>query len=128
MASGAAKENVLDSGVFEDLAELFIYFRNVIRQRRQEPRDDLISLLVNSKQDGVLAELDVIQFIMLLLVAGNETTTNLIGNAVAALLDHPSQLDLVLEDPSLIPNLVEDTLRFDATITVRARGTVTLGS
>jgi cytochrome P450 len=123
MASGAAKENVLESGVLDDISELFLFMREVIRDRRKTPRDDLISLLVDPKQKDVLGELDVIQFVLLLLVAGNETTTNLIGNAANALLDHPSQLDRVIDDPSLIPKVIEETLRFEPPLTVGFRNT-----
>jgi cytochrome P450 len=63
----------------------------------------------------------VIQFVMLLLVAGNETTTNLIGNAVTALLDHPEQLARVAADPALVPAVVEETLRWDAPVQVLFR-------
>jgi cytochrome P450 len=123
VASGAAKENVLDSGVLDDIADLFLFLRKEIKARRKEPRDDLISALVDPEQDAVLGELDVIQFVILLLVAGNETTTNLIGNAVNALIDHPGQLDRILDDPSLIPGLVEETLRFEPPLTVVFRNT-----
>ena len=123
MASGAAKENIFESGALDDISELFLFMRDVIRDRRKEPRDDLISLLVDSKQKDVLGELDVIQFVLLLLVAGNETTTNLIGNAANALLDHPSQLARVLEDPSLISNVIEETLRYEPPLTVGFRNT-----
>jgi cytochrome P450 len=123
MASGASKENILDSGIFDDIGDLFVYMREVIKQRRKEPRDDLISILVDPKQGDVLSGIDVIQFVMLLLVAGNETTTNLIGNAVNALLDHPSQLDRVVDDPSLIANVIEETIRFEPPLTVGFRNT-----
>ena len=123
VASGAAKENVLDSGVLDDIGDLFLFLRQVIKERRKDPRDDLISALVDPKQEAVLGELDVIQFVILLLVAGNETTTNLIGNAVNALIDHPSQLERVLDDPSQIPGLVEETLRFEPPLTVVFRNT-----
>ncbi len=123
MASGASKENILDSGIFDDIGDLFVYMREVIKQRRKEPRDDLISILVDPKQSDVLSGIDVIQFVMLLLVAGNETTTNLIGNAVNALLDHPSQLDRVVDDPSLIANVIEETIRFEPPLTVGFRNT-----
>jgi cytochrome P450 len=123
VASGTAKENVLASGVLDDITELFIYLKDVIQKRRESPRDDLISLLVDSKQQAVLGEIDIIQFVVLLLVAGNETTTNLIGNAANALLDHPRQLDRIIEDPSLISNLVEETLRFDSPLAIGFRNT-----
>jgi cytochrome P450 len=123
VASGAAKDNFLESGVFEDLSGLYIYLSKFIQQRRKEPREDLISLLVDPKQDGVLSDIDVIQFVILLLVAGNETTSNLIGNAVSALLDHPEQLDQVIEDPARIPNLIAETLRFEPPLSVGFRNT-----
>ncbi len=123
LASGASKENMLDSGILDDIGALFVYMREVIKARRKEPRDDLISILVDPEQSDVLGELDVIQFVMLLLVAGNETTTNLIGNAVHALLDHPRQLARVADDPSLIPNVIEETIRFEPPLTVAFRNT-----
>jgi cytochrome P450 len=123
VASGAAKEDVLASGVLEDITELFIYLNDVIRERRRSPQGDLISLLADPEKKAVLSEIDIIQFVILLLVAGNETTTNLIGNAVHALIDHPRQLDRVIADPSMIPNLVEETLRFDSPLAVGFRNT-----
>jgi cytochrome P450 len=60
----------------------------------------------------------VVQFVVLLLAAGNETTTNLIGNAVTALLDHPDQLARVAADPSLVPAAIEETLRYDAPVQI----------
>jgi cytochrome P450 len=97
--------------------ETMAYFGGVIEQRRREPRSDLISALVQAKEgEQRLSADEVMAFAGLLLVAGNETTTNLIGNAVIALLDHPDQLARVLDDLSLIPNLVEEALRYDAPV------------
>ena len=102
------------TGVF---LEIVRYLRGVARARRKNPADDLISKIV-AQQDGVagLADADVIVFVMVLLVAGNETTTNLIGNAVSALLDHPSELDVLVRDESLVPAWIEETLRYDTPI------------
>jgi cytochrome P450 len=99
------------------MGELYRYLRGVIAERRRRPGDDLVSVIV-AGQDGeaTLSDLEVFQFALLLLVAGNETTTNLVGNAVQALLDHPDQLELVCESPALIPALVEEALRFDSPI------------
>jgi cytochrome P450 len=77
----------------------------------------VISAIV-AEQDGEagLSDREVVQFVILLLIAGNETTTNLIGNAVKALLRHPEQLARVAADPALVPRLIEETLRWDAPI------------
>lgn len=96
----------------EDL-ELEQYLTQVINQRRASPREDLISALIAAEVDGEkLSEPDLVQFCKLLLVAGNETTTNLIGNAVLTLLEHPDQFALLRENPALIPSAIEEVLRF----------------
>ena len=90
------------------------YFRPIILQRRAEPRDDIVSALVRAQDEGTrLNERETLNMLRLLLVAGNETTANLIGNGVLALLRHPEQLQRLREDPSLIPGAVEELLRFD---------------
>ena len=97
--------------------EFVAYFECVVALRREQPGDDLVSALVRAETgDQLLQPEDVIAFCMLLLIAGNETTTNLIGNAVRALLDHPDQLRLVLDDASLVPNMVEEALRYDSPV------------
>lgn len=101
---------------FRTLGELHGYLRGVVRERRSAPRDDLISVLVDPAQSTTLDTAGVVQFVTLLLIAGNETTTNLIGNAVLALLDHPEELDRVQSDLSLVPNLVEETLRWNTPV------------
>jgi cytochrome P450 len=93
------------------------YFKEVIERRRREPRDDLISLLVRAEEDlGALTPVQILGFTILLLVAGNETTTNLIGNTTQALLANPEQLAKVAADPTLVPGLVEEGLRYDSPI------------
>jgi cytochrome P450 len=116
VSTGSARVNPFESGLLDHFAELFVYLRGTVKRRRRAPADDLVSLLVDPSQDGVLDELDMVLFVVLLLVAGNETTTNLIGNAVHALLEHPEQLARVASDPSLVPALIEETLRWDAPI------------
>jgi cytochrome P450 len=94
-----------------------VYFEGVVEERRREPRNDLISALIQAhEQDAALTSNEVLAFIALLLIAGNETTTNLLGNAMLALLANPDQLELVQDDHSLIPNLVEEALRYDAPV------------
>ncbi len=90
------------------------YFAAEIERRRAEPSDDLISALVQAEtSEGQLSAPELLAFSRLLLVAGNETTTNLIGNAMIALLDHPEQLERLRAEPALIPDALEETLRFD---------------
>jgi cytochrome P450 len=93
--------------------ECISYLAKVARERRRAPADDLISAIVSPGEGGALHPQDAMQFVMLLLVAGNETTTNLIGNATNALLDHPEQLARVAADPALVPDAIEEALRFD---------------
>jgi len=93
------------------------YFEEVVAQRRESPKDDLISVLVRAQEtEQALTPEEVIAFAALLLVAGNETTTNLIGNAVLALLDHPNEFAKVRANRLLVANLVEETLRYDGPV------------
>lgn len=99
------------------------YFRPVIRARRAEPRDDIISALTQAEEQGdTLSEREMLTMLGLLLAAGNETTTNLIGNGVLALLRHPDQLERLRSDPSLVPAAVEELLRFDSPVQTDFRG------
>jgi cytochrome P450 len=107
------------------LRELRLYLEGVIAKRRQEPRDDLISALLQSgEQEGLLRPDDVVQFANLLLIAGNETTTNLIGNGVHALLENPGEWRKLLGTPELIPNAVEEMLRYDSPVLGVSRSAV----
>ncbi len=100
-----------------EMDEMIDYFDEIVARRRAEPRDDLVSALVRAETgEHPLTGDEVISFCILLLIAGNETTTNLIGNAMLALLAHPDQLALVREEPSLIPNMVEEALRYDSPV------------
>jgi cytochrome P450 len=102
--------------------EFRAYMTGVIEERRAAPGEDLISTLIHSGEgEGILDPGQVISFASLLLAAGSETTTNLIGNAVLALLHHPEQLERVQADPRLIPALVEETLRYDSPIQLTMR-------
>jgi len=97
--------------------ELADYFRAVISERRREPRDDLISALIAAEEQGqALSEDELMATLILLLVAGNETTTNLIGNGTLALLRHPEQMRKLREDPSLVQTAVEELLRYDGPV------------
>jgi cytochrome P450 len=114
----------LTSGFAEAMQELAEYIRGVVAQRTTQPSDDLISVLLAAQDDGAgLSAAEMTIFVLLLLVAGNETTTNLIGNATDALLSHPSQLARVSADRSLVPSWIEETLRWDSPVQFVSRRT-----
>jgi cytochrome P450 len=94
--------------------QLLSYLRSVVEARRREPKDDLISVLVDPRHGDTLDTQAVLLFATLLLVAGNETTTNAIGSAIEQLLRDPELLGRVTEDPNLIPALVEETVRLES--------------
>jgi len=96
---------------------LSMYFFEQVELRRREPRDDLLTRLVEAEVDGErLTPMELGAFLILLLVAGNETTTNLIGTAVRVLAEHPEMMERIRNDRSLVWNLVEESLRMDAPI------------
>jgi len=97
--------------------ELLEYFGSVIAERRQRPGDDLISLLVHSEIDGErLEEFDLLMFCMTLLVAGNETTRNLLAHGALALATYPDERALLRRDATLMPRAVEEMLRWGSPV------------
>jgi cytochrome P450 len=93
--------------------EMAEYFRWIIEQRRQEPKNDLISALLAAQIDGQhLTEWELLGFCVLLLVAGNETTTHLIANAIWCLDDHPEALAELRANRALLPDAIEEVLRY----------------
>jgi cytochrome P450 len=106
-------------------AELFSFFRDIVAERSQTAGDDLISQLVVNGRDGdaALSADEIVMFCILLLIAGNETTTNLIGSTMHALWDRPDQLRRIAADPGLVPNAVEEALRFCGPVQGLFRGT-----
>jgi cytochrome P450 len=110
------------------------YFADIIEARRANPGEDMISQLVLARIDDErpLNVPEILDIIRIFLVAGNDTTSNLLAGALLALLDNPSQLAEVQADRSLIPNMVEEALRFVSpsrwtTRTVKAEGAVVAG-
>jgi cytochrome P450 len=98
------------------------YFRWAIEERRKHPGDDLISALIQAEeQHQKLTVDDIFAFTGLLLVAGNETTTNLLGNMVLALLRNPDQLEKLIDNPALIPGAIEESLRYDSPVQILFR-------
>jgi hypothetical protein len=97
--------------------ELIDYLGRFVGERQREPREDLISTLVQAGADGDrLSREELLAFAIILLVAGNETTTNLIGNGMAALLAQPDALEDLCADPGGIPTAVEEMLRYDSPV------------
>ncbi|RSN06911.1 cytochrome P450 [Streptomyces sp. WAC 05977] len=102
--------------------EFVAYFRELAKDRRKRPTGDLFSDLVSVSDEGDrLSEGELVITAMLLLVAGHETTTNLIGNGVLALLNHPEQHRKLAEDRSKIPNAIEEMLRYDSPVQLTTR-------
>jgi cytochrome P450 len=98
------------------------YFGGLIQQRRAEPGDDLLSGLIAAEEDGQrLTWEELFATIILLYLAGHETTVNLIGNGTLALLQHPDQLVRLRRDPALGPSAVEELLRYESPVHVTAR-------
>jgi cytochrome P450 len=100
--------------VFQGHATAMIgYFRDLLADRRREPADDLLSALISARDEGdQLSENELLSMAWLLLVAGHETTVNLIGGGVLALLLHPGELARLRADPGLVGGAVEELLRY----------------
>jgi len=104
--------------------ELGGYFTAEIEKRRAKPGPDLVSALVAAHDESeALSAADLLSFITLLLIAGNETTTNLIGNGMLALGRHPDQLDALKRDPAMLPRAIEEMLRYDGPVQSTVRFT-----
>lgn len=97
--------------------ELCTYLREAIETCRRHPGDNLLSDLVRAEEENQMLTADeVLSTALLILIGGAETTTNLLGNAILALLDHPEQLAQVQADVTLVSRVIEETLRYDAPV------------
>jgi cholest-4-en-3-one 26-monooxygenase len=107
-------------------AEIFGYCDRVAADRRANPRDDLMSALVNAELDGEhLTDMELNLFFVTLVVAGNETTRNLINHSMLAIIDNPDQAERLRQDPELWPTAVEEMLRWGTSIHNFRRTTTT---
>lgn len=97
---------------------LFIrYLRQFFKKRRRDPRDDLATALIQAEEAGdKLSEDELLAMVFLLLIAGHETTVNLIGNGMLALLEHPDAMNRLQRDPALIKTAVEELLRYTSPV------------
>ncbi len=99
------------------VSKLAEYFRALLEERRRRPRDDLMSSLLRAEHEGQrLGPEEVLANCVLLLFAGHETTTNLLGNGLFHLLRHPEQLAALRAEPDLVPGAVEELLRYDGPV------------
>ena len=117
---------LLDSQQIRDVQrtveELFDYLEKIAEDRRRRPRNDLVTALVNAEEDGErLSREDLLINIVLVLVAGNETTRNLIGNGTLALLRNPDQLERLQDDSSLLDSAIDEMLRYDSPVQLDSR-------
>jgi cytochrome P450 len=102
--------------------ELSDYLRELVKERRKQPQDDLLTGLIQAEEEGQrLNEQELISTVFLLLFAGNETTTNLIGNGILNLLRHPEELERLREHPELMRAAIEELLRFDGPVQLTTR-------
>jgi cholest-4-en-3-one 26-monooxygenase len=93
--------------------EMYMYSNELATQRRTEPRDDIVTALLNADVNGdQLSEMDFNIFFLLLAVAGNETTRNALSHGMHALIDHPDQYRMLVENPTLVPSATEEILRW----------------
>ncbi|MEQ8485269.1 MAG: cytochrome P450 [Pseudomonadales bacterium] len=98
--------------MFWDLPEVVRFVRNMVREKRGNPGDDILTGLIEAEDDGdSLSEDELVAMVFLLVIAGFETTVHLITNGVLTLLDHPEQLERLRADPALIDSAVEEILR-----------------
>jgi cytochrome P450 len=126
MARGLDPDFLLPDDVREQQAlarvEFGDYFRDLAARRRAEPGEDLLSALVAVTDAGdALTEDELVATCTLLLIAGHETTTNLVGNGVLALLRHPEQHAALVADPGLVDGAIEEMLRYDSPVQLTAR-------
>jgi cytochrome P450 len=111
--SSPAERNEL---MLATIKEFSTYFVPLIEARRVEPRNDLVSAMVAAIDDESLSTVETLMVAITIMVAGNETTTNLIGNAAVELLANPDQLKLLLDDPGLLPDAVDEANRLTCPI------------
>jgi cytochrome P450 len=98
-------------------AALYEYFSTFLAERRAHPRDDLMTALVRAEVDGEhLSEEELLGFCLLLLIAGHETTTNLLSNSAVVLAQHPESRRQLADNPALVPAAVEELLRYDSPV------------
>jgi cytochrome P450 len=108
--------------IVEPAAGIYAEYRQLLDERRDDPRDDLMSALLQAEIDGERLSQDaLLGFCFLLVVGGSDTTTNLIGNAGVLLAEHPEQRQWLCQDPARIPSAIEEVLRFESPVQSQPR-------
>ncbi len=116
MLDGDLDEAALNAGLGA-VMQIVGYLNELFAERRAQPQEDLVSALLAVEEEGDrLTDTELLSIVLLLFVAGHETTMNLIGNGTVALLRSPDQWRALGADPSLLPNAVEELLRFDGPV------------
>lgn len=111
--AGSAESGAMMNEFLAVTAEMGQYLSELLARRRVEPQDDLLTRLASAELDGErLTAQDILGFFQLLLLAGSETTTNLINNAILCLIAHPAELGRVAAHPDLLPGAIEEVLRY----------------
>jgi cytochrome P450 len=111
-----------EDGSDKAMTDLFGYFAEMIEDRKKNPKDDLVSILVQSEIDGKKIELlDLLAWCQIIVVAGNETTRNATSGGMLALIQHPHELQRLRENPELLPSAIEEFVRWSSPIIHFAR-------
>lgn len=112
--------------LFQEIQGMYGYFTQVLEERRQHPQNDLVSALLAAEVDGQrLSDMELLGFCGLLLVAGNETTTNLLGNLILCFDEHPEVVERLRKNRVLVPGAIEETLRYYSPVKAMPRVTKT---
>ena len=105
---------------------MYVYFTQVLEERRQHPQNDLVSALLAAEVDGQgLSNMELLGFCGLLLVAGNETTTNLLGNMILCFDENPDVVERLRTNRALVPGAIEEVLRYYSPVKAMVRITAT---
>ena len=122
--SGGDQAAAASAEFFQVTLEMAEYMPAIIEERRTTPKDDLLTRLVHADVDGErLTQDEIVAFVQLLLVAGNETTTNLLNNTILCLMENPEQLARLRAAPELLPQAIEEVLRYRAPLQWMFRAT-----
>jgi cytochrome P450 len=113
VASGEGQSEEERKALFQEIQGMYGYFTQVLEERRQHPQNDLVSALLAAEVDGQrLSNMELLGFCGLLLVAGNETTTNLLGNMILCFDENPGVVERLRKNRALVPGAIEETLRY----------------